>query len=837
MAGGFKLRTRGALPTLNALTFSNTSFLTSATAGSSIGFITGKTAGSVLTISPNDGRIAFDTPQTALLVGLTSSSAGTISYTITETLGTVTRSTTVAITAAITPDIQTASPGASWNGNKLSGTGGSAPITPRTITRAASANARPIAKFWTIGHQAFGSDFPIDVFARCPGGVASVKYYVEGHTYTVIASALNLITKANGATKIRDSYRVMIDHAACMAQASTGTGLNVYAEVTPVDPTMDKQLIGPLTLYPRSSDYDVTVSVPGTGANTGLNQNTILGAMNYLNGLGAASTRPRILLTSSATYDLTDAVPNYFAVGWCTIQVDVGITATVGVPTAPNFDTNADTRAWVPGWSKIEFKGNAGGAALSVDFKNFNVFDIKFRGIQKGDGTYEPALWFNGVRMTNTCASVNGGPQNNSYWNLGPPPAWVVSDENFGTFPAIGTDCILEYIQGFNASPVYNDTIICDGVSIRNGLFDVFGNNNYGIAHCYDINSNCDFYSNGLDCFAITYTGASATATVQKTGNGGQSGSLILADTVNGTTTIPISKTPTVTSPTCYTITQIVAQINATPGWHATVNGAVDYDRWRAGFMVTKNPGFVVDAWGPTNAKSGLEIWTRPDIHTEWTHFFGNIGGTTFYDNVMTYSNLSRRASWGTSSLHNESGILDAWIANNGWEGDNIPATPSGHTYAGNITYINNFSDVQNTAWLDWKGALPFVKGDSHNLSECNILHAVTLADPTTSGSPALSNSYVVPPSRTIYDVRDGSGPALSAVGTGNVGITDAQYNAMFLDKIGGNFLPALGSVLLANLVASQEPWDAYYTARSATDLPGPLSKNLSAIPAYPTFA
>ena len=102
-------------PTLNDLSFSATSFTVGATAGTVIGTITGKTAGSTLSISPNDGRLAFNGDQSALVVGLTASSAGSANYAIIETLAGATnspRSTPLTIVVAAASALTLALPGA-----------------------------------------------------------------------------------------------------------------------------------------------------------------------------------------------------------------------------------------------------------------------------------------------------------------------------------------------------------------------------------------------------------------------------------------------------------------------------------------------------------------------------------------------------------------------------------------------------------------------------------------------------------------------------------------------------------------------------------------------------
>lgn len=114
----------GVAITLQGLTLSASTFAPNAAAGTVIGTISGKTAGSVLSLSPNDGRVAFNSDQSALVVGLTASAAGTLNYTLAETLATATNSpnkTAESITVANTVPMLVSSNG--WIGHVLNATG------------------------------------------------------------------------------------------------------------------------------------------------------------------------------------------------------------------------------------------------------------------------------------------------------------------------------------------------------------------------------------------------------------------------------------------------------------------------------------------------------------------------------------------------------------------------------------------------------------------------------------------------------------------------------------------------------------------------------------------
>ncbi|SHH05879.1 SGNH/GDSL hydrolase family protein [Bradyrhizobium erythrophlei] len=91
-------------PTLGGLNLSGATFTQGAAAGTVIGTFAGKTAGSTLSISPNDGTVAISGDQTKLVVGATASTPGTRSYTVTETDADATngpKTTTFAITCNI----------------------------------------------------------------------------------------------------------------------------------------------------------------------------------------------------------------------------------------------------------------------------------------------------------------------------------------------------------------------------------------------------------------------------------------------------------------------------------------------------------------------------------------------------------------------------------------------------------------------------------------------------------------------------------------------------------------------------------------------------------------
>lgn len=96
-----------AVVTLQALALSNASFSQGAAAGTVIGAITGKTAGSTLSITPNDGRVTIDGSNN-LIVGLTAASVGTFDVTVRETLAGATNTPhdnvfTITVNAVVTP--------------------------------------------------------------------------------------------------------------------------------------------------------------------------------------------------------------------------------------------------------------------------------------------------------------------------------------------------------------------------------------------------------------------------------------------------------------------------------------------------------------------------------------------------------------------------------------------------------------------------------------------------------------------------------------------------------------------------------------------------------------
>lgn len=85
-----------AAPVLNALQLSFASFLANDREGARIGLVTKTSAGSEIVLTPNNGRVTFGNG--ALYVGKVSSAAGTLDYTLTETLDGVSKATTFTLT-------------------------------------------------------------------------------------------------------------------------------------------------------------------------------------------------------------------------------------------------------------------------------------------------------------------------------------------------------------------------------------------------------------------------------------------------------------------------------------------------------------------------------------------------------------------------------------------------------------------------------------------------------------------------------------------------------------------------------------------------------------------
>lgn len=85
---GYKLGGGNAIVSyaaLNALTLDTSAFLDDVAAGSVISVISGKSAGSTLSITPNDGRLVLSGDQTQVLRGLSAVTPSSTIYTITET--------------------------------------------------------------------------------------------------------------------------------------------------------------------------------------------------------------------------------------------------------------------------------------------------------------------------------------------------------------------------------------------------------------------------------------------------------------------------------------------------------------------------------------------------------------------------------------------------------------------------------------------------------------------------------------------------------------------------------------------------------------------------------
>jgi hypothetical protein len=175
---------------LKDLTLSNTNFVAGAAAGTIIGQISGKTNGSVLSISPNDGRIAIDSNNN-LVIGPSSSSVGATEISITETLiGALnTPHTTSIVVAATKVAMSTAFVFEGFDtldgsgGNGLTYGAGAAVVLDTTdkIQGAASIDIQPTAG--TTGNATVGYDrTPTAVYDVTQQGVHAMRVNTVDNT-------------------------------------------------------------------------------------------------------------------------------------------------------------------------------------------------------------------------------------------------------------------------------------------------------------------------------------------------------------------------------------------------------------------------------------------------------------------------------------------------------------------------------------------------------------------------------------------------------------------------------------------------------------------------------
>lgn len=259
-------------PALANLTIDNVTWLDTTTSPTVLANIVGKTAGSTVSISPNDGRFVLNGAQTQILRGLSAWSDGPVTITLTETLAyspnSPRSSTPVVVTITPPSAVPNLFPAAGFTGettgwgagDPFTATGGTVSEPTPSSSRSFAAAPKPSCAYHEDPREAMVADYPITFSAFALLGIAKLRVIINGN-FVDIAS-VSPRTRHDwdnyyntGSDHIEWGYQAMLQHASF---PSNGWA-RIYAIAFPVDTVhMLPRVIGPFLIKRKTRTADAT---------------------------------------------------------------------------------------------------------------------------------------------------------------------------------------------------------------------------------------------------------------------------------------------------------------------------------------------------------------------------------------------------------------------------------------------------------------------------------------------------------------------------------------------------------------------------------------------------
>jgi len=765
-------------------------------------------------------------------------------------------------------------PGGLWNGTPASGY---AVVPAATYTRRFAAvsgqrarldRPRVTGNFITPSGQSMaGADMIVVVYAYSPGGITKVTLHAEGNDYDNTVGGLHRVPNSDGSFRIREGYAFKIPYASWNGFLS-GNGADLYATVVSATPaTYDNRIIGPLRIMPTAVAHDFTIYVssdntfqdgsPVPVASATVERSaTLTAAFTALQARGTASRsyqgvtylygvdkHPRFVLCKSITHDIGTQASDGTArsEGWLTIEAGPGATAIIGRTSPPDYEL-VDTTAWswrVP-WARMRLKGRNPDSdpGLIIDHTNFSGF--RFGGVGGVSPPFAEVemLWLDRctqdllgvtpVTVPTTKLGTNYSPskERTPYWNKASHPGVICGSNQIYSLPVLATGNRINYLSGITGN-------LIDGTVLNHNDGNPFGRGTV-IMHTHVNYQDNRWRSDQNPLGSIIYTGAATSATIEKAGTSGGVGAgsaVVLKHDGVTVRTIEFVNSPGKANAGTYkvfTAAEFETAIESVTGWAMALLSSSDF--WAIRFI--QGIGF-----GSTQAFDAVEcknttrnFVTSPDIHTEWIQESG-VGGVNIHEeNCVRINNSSTRSTYGTAAYSLYNGLQDSIVANMFFDWLELAVSSSSVQTGSNLTWLNNWAEDTVLFNPDpTNQTTNGLMGSAQSLVAGNLWRAIS----TQGGVAALFLGTL----RDNVYTSDVSGYQLDIdYGITNKRINISQYNALFVSKAAGNFIPASNSLLRSSLVSSPMTYDINGVRRNtSSDWAGPWSKETVSM-TWPVF-
>lgn len=526
-------------------------------------------------------------------------------------------------------------PSAQWNG--VAGSGFAAPPADPART-----TAKPAMRLLVPSDQFFTGSLFVGVIAGANNGgslaenmgLAGVMIHYEGTRRLIAEPTWRTFSDVNGTERTCFGWWAQLQ----------GDGRNgdaeVYFEAIPLDPAMQRRVIGPFRFYPAPALHDHSVTVePGTTAVAGVNYPSIGQALAYLAAVGAAN--PLVTIRGGGTIDIGQGPANtYTGKGYCTITADQ---PTVIGKTGFTTEAAATIR---PRYDGLRFCGSN----ITIDGRWIsNLYHENPAGRQH---------WLDGIGIVNSAGRDDmwrRAPRKLSQFVRNAP--WL-------------TECVTDGLPNIG-----NGASLVRCCWLKNGYHDVVSDAAC-VVHSRTTDWDSSFWSQDVPALTVTYSGPEATATIELAGNNEASLRTFTARWGTNSATFAVGTSEAMEASGNYRVSDVAAWINGL-GVGFTAN-VLDDTRRAAGCALAGTAGRAFTA---QNVKGvPLQIVTQFDVHSDWHQ--QNTARIT--ENCVLANNIATGLVTQNIFLTATGGARDFLIFNNAFDNKTLTAVH------------NNFSHISS---------------------------------------------------------------------------------------------------------------------------------------------
>lgn len=672
-------------------------------------------------------------------------------------IGSGTQQPQAAATMAAEATKDTLWPGRTWTG--VAGSGFATPPTDPVRT-----TAKPAMRLIVPPNQAYSDELIVGVsaFANNGGtlfdnlGIEKIIVHYEGSKIEIAEPSRQKFNDVNDNPVSYTGWWTRLKNDNRFGDAL------LFFEAVPKDRSMQNRVIGPFLFMPSSTLYDLELTVaPSQPEVAGSRYSSIRNALSYCASQG--KHHPHITITEARTDYLIESMNGPLfsypsGKGYVTIDATVPVTI---IGTAVYTDAAPRTK-----YDGMRFKG----ANITLDYKTMQAINC-----ETGN-----RHWLDGVKVINSGGRSYIVPELKG-------PSIVGLVRGGGYF----TECSVKSVPS-----TFNGAQLVRGCNASDGFFDCFSEAACVLGNRVDDYHSYDTLNKDTNAFTVTYTGNSATATLELSGFSDAESRIF---TVKENGAVIGTKTVTKSGPTTL-CSEVVTWINSLSGWSATLQS----DLVRA--TACSKPLNIGGAFTAINVKGKtLQIVTFIDSHGDV--YQTNIPANT-PENVVVADNVITNFSGQCFFLSTTSALKDFVFINNAFHDSGV----SGYTFysqfgrSGAQSHIVVAHNSMTQGWL-FRPDSGF-KSDTYCLFSNNVVPSIAWTGTPDMGMQISHNHCY----------------SMSTAAVGSVGSSfGGSATQIWPTAASGNFAPS-GNLLMAS-AASSVTFDWQGRRRAESDAQGAVAR------------